>query len=372
VNIVRLPSSFSGKSISITDPFKPSKNGEITQEVTHIGKNNNITVHFPAGAKAKDANGNPYTSAIYPPASISRSSLPADLPSWLTLFKAFKIETSTPIIFDQDITLTIPLAVNLITQNPQVYSYNMETGQYELVGDGGSIATDREHIIAKTRHFSFFVVGKLESGANNESQPTASPDSEGAETYSFFPDLPDSHWASKYISELYQLGIMQGYNGEFRPDQFITRAELLKIALLGFNIHIIDFAPENPFSDVNIEDWAAPYLYTAKMLKYIEGYADGRYKPNENINRAEALKIVLSILKNKNEEIEKSLDNLPKDTNYAYFEDNPKTAWFAKLVAFASQNEIVTGYPDKLFHPEKNITRAEAAKIIILIKALKD
>lgn len=42
-----------------------------------------------------------------------------------------------------------------------------------------------------------------------------------------FPDLSASHWAYPSIERAVQLGLLQGYeNGEFRPNQPVSRAEL--------------------------------------------------------------------------------------------------------------------------------------------------
>lgn len=42
-----------------------------------------------------------------------------------------------------------------------------------------------------------------------------------------FPDLSSSHWAYPSIDKAVRLGLLKGYeNGEFRPDQSVSRAEL--------------------------------------------------------------------------------------------------------------------------------------------------
>ena len=40
-------------------------------------------------------------------------------------------------------------------------------------------------------------------------------------------DVPQTHWAYKYIKELFELGIVQGdNNGNFNPDKPATKAEV--------------------------------------------------------------------------------------------------------------------------------------------------
>ncbi|WP_148130061.1 S-layer homology domain-containing protein, partial [Peptoniphilus sp. HMSC062D09] len=45
-----------------------------------------------------------------------------------------------------------------------------------------------------------------------------------------FYDVPASHWALKYINSAYERGWVTGYeDGSFRPDRFITRAEVVTV-----------------------------------------------------------------------------------------------------------------------------------------------
>ena len=42
-----------------------------------------------------------------------------------------------------------------------------------------------------------------------------------------FTDVPETHWAYKAIDELSDKGIITGYeDGTFKPDEYITRAEV--------------------------------------------------------------------------------------------------------------------------------------------------
>lgn len=42
--------------------------------------------------------------------------------------------------------------------------------------------------------------------------------------------------------------------------------------------------------------WSAKYIYSAYKEKYIGGYEDNTFKPNNPITRAEAVKIINSVL----------------------------------------------------------------------------
>jgi len=177
-----------------------------------------------------------------------------------------------------------------------------------------------------------------------------------------FTDLPTSHWSYDYINALSKQGIINGYSDEtFRPDQAITRAELLKIALETSNKDA--FAFENLyFDDFTMNDWFAEYVVFAAQNEYVSGYDDGTFRPNQNITRAEALKIILSVAGKEN-----SSDSF---VALARYKDVSENDWFAPHFSYAIQQNIISGYEDSTIRPNQSITRAEAAKIIMEVKNL--
>ena len=87
------------------------------------------------------------------------------------------------------------------------------------------------------------------------------------------------------------MGVIGGYaDGTFRPDAPISRAEFAKIAV-SFTQNT-GSATYNYFTDVKTTDWFAPYVTAAKDAGLIEGYSDGSFKPESKITRAEACAIV--------------------------------------------------------------------------------
>lgn len=104
-----------------------------------------------------------------------------------------------------------------------------------------------------------------------------------------------------------------------------------------------------------------------KFLKeegFIQGYEDGSFKPLREINRAEALKILM-------EAFPTDITETGKSTEDFYFEDIPEEEWYYQYIAKAWANNVVNGYPDELFHPDFTINRAEALKIALLQEGLE-
>ncbi|MDX9971164.1 MAG: S-layer homology domain-containing protein [Candidatus Gracilibacteria bacterium] len=170
-----------------------------------------------------------------------------------------------------------------------------------------------------------------------------------------FSDL-NYHWANDFVEELYLSGVVNGKeDGLFHPDDFITRAELTKIALLGYEYSVESSVSEKPFSDVEILEWYAPFVAKAKELALVGGYADGTFKPKENITRAEALKILA-----KAGGLDTALNG-----GVSEFSDVPSNAWYFDYVRMAVGMGVVNGYGDNTFRPNAYITRAEASKILV-------
>lgn len=183
------------------------------------------------------------------------------------------------------------------------------------------------------------------------------------------------HWSAVYVEEARLKCIVGGkFAGRFAPNDFVTRAELTKMAVEAFKLANVKSSAETGFLDVKIADWFANYVATARKSNIVQGYADATYRPNAYINRAEALKIILEaekIAQKSSTDFNGRLDawkrQFPTYT-FVQFRDTAIGEWFAKYVLYAWQNDIVEGYKDGanvLFKPGQNITRAEVVKIIM-------
>ena len=179
-------------------------------------------------------------------------------------------------------------------------------------------------------------------------------------TYLNFPDVRDNHYNATAINSLAASNVIDGYDdGSFKPDGDINRAELTKMIVAATT----DPNPEtykNCFPDVN-EDWFAPYVCYAKEKEWVVGYDDGKFKPNNKINRVEAMKIVLEVLFDGIAEEE--LD----DTSV---KDVASDLWYSKYFSFADnrslldKQHIAESEDEYSYYPDYNISRKEVAELI--------
>jgi len=168
-----------------------------------------------------------------------------------------------------------------------------------------------------------------------------------------FSDVASNHWAKIYIDYLATKGIIGGYtNGTFKPEGLISRAEFAKIAVIAGGYTLSTTSTTSSFSDVASSHWALKYIETAKNQGIIGGYADGTFKPDEKITRAELAKIVVGAGK------------FTINKTGTAFPDVAADHWAYDYIMTAKNLSIIGGYPDGTFGPSKNATRAEASKMV--------
>lgn len=147
------------------------------------------------------------------------------------------------------------------------------------------------------------------------------------------------------------LAFLSGYaNGTFEPDRNMTRAEVTTMfARLLTEKMAADQTYSNTFSDVAKSHWAANYIGYMQQFGIITGYADGSFRPDASVTRAEFAAIA------------SRFERLTEGTKS--FSDVPGSHWAAKYINFAATRGWVNGYADGTFRPNNSITRAEVAAV---------
>jgi S-layer family protein len=187
--------------------------------------------------------------------------------------------------------------------------------------------------------------------------------------YKNFPDVCDEHVNVEAINSLLESEVVAGYpDGTFRPDGEINRAELTKM-IVATQAEPDPNKYKNCFSDVT-DEWFAPYVCYASEQGWVVGYEDEKFKPANNINRAEALKIMLEVLR------PDSLEGETKLTDESVL-DVDLGAWYSQYFITADNNNLLdkqhiveepTGYR---YFPGSDISRKEVAETIYRAQSLE-
>ena len=149
---------------------------------------------------------------------------------------------------------------------------------------------------------------------------------------------------------------LAGYaDGTFKPNQAATRYEV--VAALYNVFDITTNAAPKALTDVSAEMKTIVDLFTAAGI--IDGFPGGEFKGNEGITRAQFAKIAAVML---GLDIEKAKD--------AGFSD--VSGWAAPYINACAEAKLVIGNDDGTYAPSKNITRAELATFINRITGAKE
>ena len=133
-----------------------------------------------------------------------------------------------------------------------------------------------------------------------------------------YPDVGADAWYSAAVSTLSRMGIITGYpDGTFRPDAPITRAEFTAIAAR-FDSSAVSV--ELPFTDLQ-NCWALDEIARAYSNGWITGYADGTFRPSQDITRAEVITLINRVLQRVPGSREDLLATAP------VWKDNPPEYW---------------------------------------------
>ena len=109
-------------------------------------------------------------------------------------------------------------------------------------------------------------------------------------------DAPFKTSEAAGISLLTNLGVVEGYpDGRFRPNRNLNRAEFLKIAYLSAPEKSIGQPNHKCFPDVQLDAWFSMYVCQAKEDAVVQGYPDGFFHPERNVNYAEGVKILVEL-----------------------------------------------------------------------------
>ncbi|MDY4976151.1 MAG: S-layer homology domain-containing protein, partial [Clostridia bacterium] len=114
----------------------------------------------------------------------------------------------------------------------------------------------------------------------------------------FFEDVEQGAWYTSYVNLAAEAGLIQGYDGKFRPEDTITRQEAAVIAVKAYEFLGKEAtSKELSFTDASdIQPWAKDYVEKSVGAGIISGMTDGSFAPLACTTRAQAVAILKRIL----------------------------------------------------------------------------
>ena len=328
----------------------PEHRGIIPRPIIFKDDKQGTSLFFERDTKIIKIDGLAFSGYLLPPKTLYSKDFPLYFGyTFKSIFKFEPVE-AIELFFAPLYKITIPFTDRYTDDPITVFTYNSETELYtqypsEYVNADYS---NREVSILSEKTQTFFIA---QPGLNyNKAE---------------FLDMI-GHWAQYYAESLYRRGVVKGRSkGIFAPGDYLTRGEFIKIALNSIEAVVdpLEDVENAPFSDVALYAWYTPYIKKAKELGLINGYPDGTFQPDNPINKAEAIKILMAAFK---------FNIMSAGVRGDAFTDVFTDQWYFPSVNFALQNQLADGIRlpngtimDDSFGPGRSITRGEMAKLAI-------
>lgn len=165
-----------------------------------------------------------------------------------------------------------------------------------------------------------------------------------------FTDI-QNHWAEAFIRPLANLNLVTGFaDGSFKPDALINRAQYAALVVKILNPKLI--RPITQFIDLPADFWALPVINQAYRGGFLSGFPDKTFRPQQNLRRIELIQSLVGGLSLPSADV-KVLE---------IYEDRDSIPDYAKpAVAAATETSMIVNYPKPTrLEAKRETTRAEA------------
>ncbi len=251
---------------------------------------------------------------------------------------------------------------DLIDENKDymlIYSYENtdDNTNLDLINkykSSGFILIDDKGIVSEKENL--FFVDKIIINANFDVEQLPEPLVE-------FVDIGEKYsYAKEAIYEFANMGAVSGVTEkEFYPDVPATRAFVSKMLVEVLNLDLIEY--NGTYSDVQKTDWFAKYVATVTSNELLNGYTDGTFAPNSEINRQEFFALCSSLAIKLKKITEKDIEKFLL-TNSNFSDKDSIFGWVENSIAYLYSLGIDIPYMKTEFKPLQAITRGEAVYLI--------
>jgi hypothetical protein len=118
-----------------------------------------------------------------------------------------------------------------------------------------------------------------------------------------------------------------------------------------------------PFTDVTADDWFHAAVEFVYARSYFKGTSDTEFSPQTSMNRAMFVTVLYRV-SGETSNVSEFFPDFPDASD--------SSQYYYAAVRWAAANDIVNGYDDGLFHPERNISREQMAALIYRYATLND
>ncbi len=164
----------------------------------------------------------------------------------------------------------------------------------------------------------------------------------------FKPDSVIGENGVKYDSDKGLVTLPEGVNSFSYFTDVTSESDFLPEKMMKVKVNLIDKISEDNFHRA-----------------YMNGYSDGNFRPDGTLTRAEAAAVYSRLIENGDIEMQKD-----KSGKLSY-SDVPG-GWYEKYINYMTEKNLMNGYPDGSFRPDRPLTRAELSKMICEALKMKE
>lgn len=177
-----------------------------------------------------------------------------------------------------------------------------------------------------------------------------------------FSDVPEESWYHDVVERATALGLLSGYsNGNFGPNDRITRGQVAVVLWNMANCPAVGDGARD-FPDVQANDYFCQAVRWASSKGIVNGYGNGNFGPDDPVTR-EQLAVMLASYSTQ-------VAGRPASGSAADYADmgdaGSVSGWAVPSVGWCFQKGIISG--GGLLRPQGNASRAEAAKMVVLLR----
>lgn len=177
-----------------------------------------------------------------------------------------------------------------------------------------------------------------------------------------FVDVPEGAWFYDAVEYVSGHDIFRGTSDtEFSPYGTMTRAMMVTVLGRLSQVDPADYTGAPAFTDVKSGSWYAPYVAWAVAAGITDGVGQGRFAPDEPVTRAQMAAFLWRYFQHIGARLPETVtDSLPGDYSAipAYAREAAADLW---------RCGIFQGDGDNSFAPDRQLTRAEAAELLMRI-----
>ncbi|WP_165861238.1 cadherin-like beta sandwich domain-containing protein [Paenibacillus paeoniae] len=170
------------------------------------------------------------------------------------------------------------------------------------------------------------------------------------------------HWSQAYVDLAAAKGLVEGIGGgRYAPDQAVTRAEFTAMLVRALGRNTTVNSSVTPYQDIQTDAWYYRAVAEAKKLGLLNFSDKQQFQPGQAITREEMASMIAAALKL--EGISGSVGASAALDRYRDMRDIDSKR--LQDVRMMLELQIMTGTSGELFSPKNDITRAQAATVLI-------